>query len=250
MFPDQQSPSYVTVCETSPVSGAQVGSCRLESLQNHFINRPPSLHNDTTQKKSAFRPQDTYPTPPPSPDLGELDVALVPPLDSRQTNRVTPETFRREYETLPYQSQRTTPAIPISLLLNTPHTLPHGAPFKLLQPTGILSVLGGNRILHVEGAALDRMPYSPASTNGVILTRDQAEEDNVEGMLGGEAPMSPDQSYVATALEMRLANIQSRIIYIRTPTDTRSRRVPRRQSIRSTKSFSFTRSITTSLTIR
>lgn len=171
--------------------------------QHYSINRPPSIiHHHDGQKKPPFRPQDLYPTPPPSPDLGDLEVALVSQPESHTTNKVNPiETSRREntsIQTQTYQPNRKTPAIPISLLLNTSHTLPQ-APFKLLQPSGILSALGGNRILHVEGAGriLDRMPYSPASTNGVILTKDQAEEDNVEGMLGGESsnsPMSPDQA--------------------------------------------------------
>lgn len=197
MFTDQPR-SYVTASETRSVSSHQ-GGYRREFPHDYPINQSTSDHNQAPSQKKSFRPQDTYPTPPPSPDLDELEVTLVPPLDSRPTNKVTPvdqfETFSRENKTGSYQPNRKTPAIPISLLLNTPHTLPH-APFKLLQPTGILSALGGNRILHVEGAGriLDRMPYSPASTNGVILTRDQAEEDNVEGMLGAETPMSPDQS--------------------------------------------------------
>jgi hypothetical protein len=233
MVRDQQNRSCVIVAETRPVSEHQGGYRRLENQPHHSINQHSSHNNDISQKKQPFRPQDTYPTPPPSPDLAEEEVALVPPLDSSKTNKVTAsesETFRRENtlaQTLPYQTQRTTPAIPISLLLNTPHTLPHGAPFKLLQPTGILSVLGGNRILHVEGAGriLDRMPYSPASTNGVILTRDQAEEDNVEGMLGGEssaAPMSPDQSYVDN-VRVRVELTTSRVssIFVHPPTPDR-----------------------------
>lgn len=233
MVTDHQARSYVIVSETRPVSDHQVGYRRLENSHNHPINQGPSHNHDISQKKQQFRLQDPYPTPPPSPDLGEQEVTLVPQLDSSKANKVTSlgsETFRREEtlaQTLSYQAQRKTPAIPISLLLNTPHTLPHGAPFKLLQPTGILSVLGGNRILHVEGAGriLDRMPYSPASTNGVILTRDQAEEDNVEGMLGEETsatPMSPDQSYVSAARAgVGLTTSRVSSIFVHPPTPDR-----------------------------
>lgn len=125
-----------------------------------------------------------------------------------------------------------TPAIPISSLLNsnttsnptTPHSLPqHAAPFKLAHPAGILSVLGGYRVLQVDSASsvLDRMPYSAASTNGnakgkannnsLALTQDQGEEASVEALLNGDGdqheetaqpakstlrlpPMSPDQA--------------------------------------------------------
>jgi len=203
-----QYPSPYVISSKTPVSDhPQVQVYR--EYHDYPINLSPTInqHHHHAQKK-PFRPQDPYPTPPPSPDLGELEIALGTPLDPHTTDKITQsETIRRENTsaqtqlptpTQTYQPNRKTPAIPISLLLNTPHTLPH-APFKLLHPSGILSALGGNRILHVEGAGriLDRMPYSPSSTNGVILTKDQAEEDNVEVMLGGESSsstMSPDQS--------------------------------------------------------
>lgn len=179
--------------------------------------------------KKAPQQVDTYPTPPPSPDLIDLVILPNPPKtssplvshyatipdtkesysqtdcrsDNDNVNRSVPHsTSGGATQTIRYK--RSTPAIPISLLLNTPHSLPHAAPFKLTQATGILSVLGGNRVLQIDRATsvMDRMPYSAASTNGLMLTQDQGEEASVEAMLEGagppskSTPLSPDQSYV------------------------------------------------------
>lgn len=158
------------------------------------------------------RPEEVYPTPPPSPDLVDLETVSVLPEACDPVEPVNPGTLEQPYrppivsDHLHPASQATdyiphVPAIPISLLLNTPHNLPHAAPFKLTQPAGILSVLGGNRVLQVDGASkiMDRMPYSAASTSGLLLTQDQGEEASVEALLSDSrpnpksTPLSPDQ---------------------------------------------------------
>lgn len=170
---------------------------------------PPCSSFDTfeiqAKDKQVISPAELYPTPPPSPDLGDLPGIPIHSLIASDTNPDTPvqisETFvERRTPPSPGVSTkqpqyRTTPAIPISLLLNTPHALPHCAPFKLTHPSGILSVLGGNRVLQLEGGSIfDRMPYTSANTNGVVFNENQGEEDSVEAMLGGkDRPMSPDQ---------------------------------------------------------
>ena len=187
--------------------------------------------------KKAPQPVDIYPTPPPSPDLLELDIVPTPPkvtsplvsyastigegstniietdwnsFPTDNNNKTDITHHNNEYDKSRSSSpnpntsiryKRTPPPIPISLSLNTTHSLPHAAPFKLAHAAGILSALGGNRVLQVDRKAsiFDRMPYSPASTNGLMLTQDQGEEASVEAMLeGASTPMSPDQSYVFT----------------------------------------------------
>jgi hypothetical protein len=217
-FPDriQNTASYVISSETLPVSASQhsvyrLADCPVKTREIQSINYSTNIRQDhssssqlpTQQKQHPTRPQDSYPTPPPSPDLEQLPaLANLPPTSSELAPCPQEKTLAQQSDspqTRLYQQHRTTPAIPISLLLNTPHALPHGAPFRLTQPSGILSVLGGNRTLHIEGTGsiFDRMPYSPA-TRRVPLTRDQAEEENVEAMLGNAstaaAPMSPDQT--------------------------------------------------------
>jgi hypothetical protein len=213
-----------------PVQTLALASVKHNNVGDH---KPQLL-----SKKKAPQAVDFYPTPPPSPDLLDLDIVPTPPtvisplvshastlaeesVTQSETdwnnkglahNTVTFESHDNEYDkSLPVSAwpnntstryKRTTPSIPISLLLNTPHTLPHAAPFKLAHPAGILSALGGNRVLHVEkkSSIFDRMPYSAASTNGLMLTQDQGEEASVEAMLEGSSsgrnptPMSPDQS--------------------------------------------------------
>jgi hypothetical protein len=264
------SGSYV-IRETLSVSPAHQSGVQHWHQSIDPSSSTPYIHDQahTRARKHTrpFRPQDTYPTPPSSPDLDENEITLVASSDSPKTTLVTSirgsETFCESKDTLPHRPQtlqysqhRTTPAIPISLLLNTPHRLPHGAPFTLTQPSGILSVLGGNRVLHIEGTGriLDRMPYSPALTNGVILTRDQAEEENVEGMLGGgsttsesSGPMSPDQSYVLLSHTEISADIQSRIVHLCSPTYTRQGRAPRRSSVWSTWSIAISRSFASNI---
>lgn len=208
--------------------------------QDDYGHDKPQLYH-----KKTPQPVDPYPTPPPSPDLLELDIVPTPPnvpsplvshepttpdtqdsinitgtdwdstsipptgIEShsntkQDTSHSAPSADPNTSNSRSIRYKRSLPAIPISLSLYTHHTLPHAAPFRLAHPAGILSALGGNRVLQVDRATsiFDRMPYSPASTNGLMLTQDQGEEASVEQMLEGHgsalrlSPMSPDQSYV------------------------------------------------------
>jgi hypothetical protein len=152
-------------------------------------------------RKEEIILESIYPTPPASPELDEQPVILEEPLspvtcplspnqpDSTLLDSSLSQSPSLESLCSPInQTTHHTPSIPIPVLLNTSHSLPHAAPFKLAQSTGILSVLGGNRILQLEGLGniLTRMPYSAASASAPAFTKDQAEEESVEAMIGGE----------------------------------------------------------------
>lgn len=213
-----QSSGYSTHLPASSSPSVRFGS-RDIGPSSFAPNRPPTGPPQQKPATKSIRPEEVYPTPPPSPDLIELETVSVLPRTSDPVESVVPSaasppehsyrptTVSHEFHPAPrsirhISSSPTLPAIPISFLLNTPHILPHAAPFRLTQPSGILSVLGGNRVLQIQGSSriMDRMPYSAASTNGLMLTQDQGEEASVEAMLGEDSvkqkvgPLSPDQS--------------------------------------------------------
>ncbi len=139
-----------------------------------------------------------YPTPPPSPDLELGDAPCVQAITPVQAAPLTPRAeselegfLDNEAVLVSPEVQKPIPAfppIPIELVLDTPHHLPHATAFRLTSPTGILAALGGNRVLALDSSRSlwDRMPYNAAAT--VVATPDASEEDQIEAMLGGERP--------------------------------------------------------------
>ena len=158
-----------------------------------------------------------YPTPPPSPDLDEVDVStlaslmfkqpevvltagpLSPPLETisgfSNTPLATPPLEDApltspivEYPAPVFSGQ--TPPLPIPLLLNTAHHLPFASSFRLTSPTNILATLGGNRVLEldVSQSLWDRMPYSAANAAAMVTTADANDEEQIETLLFADKP--------------------------------------------------------------
>ena len=96
------------------------------------------------------------------------------------------ETVRDSVVTIVRPSSPSSPILPIPILLNTSHFLPHASTFRLGAPTSVLSSLAGNRVLLLDTAQTvwDRMPYSAATA--AMMNDGPTEEESVESMLGGK----------------------------------------------------------------
>lgn len=136
--------------------------------------------------------QSFYPTPPPSPDLEDV-VCLVacppqspptPPLEEELEELLVDTDSLKDPPSVEKPAPEL-PPLPIALLLNTNLHLPHASSFRLTSPSGILAALGGNRVLSLDlsQSLWDRMPYS--AVNAVMPTPNDAEEDQIEALLGG-----------------------------------------------------------------
>ena len=109
---------------------------------------------------------------------------LSAPAQDHEVARVSPDSARPP---LQRQGSRSFGPIPIPILLDTSHDLPHASTFRLVSPNSLLSSLGGKRILLLGASQTvwDRMPYSAASAAAVLGQADE-EEESVETMIGGE----------------------------------------------------------------
>ncbi|OCF45150.1 hypothetical protein I317_00952 [Kwoniella heveanensis CBS 569] len=118
-----------------------------------------------------------YPTPPPSPVI--THSTILPPLVIEA--RAEPSTT----DCLPNLA-----AVPIPLLLDTEHHLPHAAGLRLVLPDSLLELLAGVRKLDCPAPTdlWERMPYSPATATTIARTANAMEEDHVESLIGGQRP--------------------------------------------------------------
>lgn len=134
-----------------------------------------------------------YPTPPPSPDLE--DAASLP----RSSNLIAVQLDDLDDDddeidtdfirTLPIPRLGASPQIPIPILLDTPHALPHAATFHLRSPASLLALVAGSRVLELDSGQTiwDRMPYSAAAA-AIHGRHPVTDEDAVEAVVSGDRP--------------------------------------------------------------
>ena len=125
----------------------------------------PELENEGSELSEEIQPESDLPAT--APDREEVSLDPARPLQR--------------------QGSRSFGPIPIPILLDTSHDLPHASTFRLASPNSLLSSLGGNRVLLLGASQTvwDRMPYSAASA-AAGLGRGDEDEESVETMIGGE----------------------------------------------------------------
>ncbi|WVQ93722.1 hypothetical protein IAU59_000799 [Kwoniella sp. CBS 9459] len=144
-------------------------------------HKAPSYSQPSRNTSAYPTAEDAYPTPPPSPII--IDSATLPSLVYK------PEAGPSTTDQLQQPLHNLT-AVPIPLLLDTEHHLPHAASFRLAPPDTLLDLLGGVRKLALPPAIQfwDRMPYSPATADSIARTPNSMEEDHVDSLIGGQRP--------------------------------------------------------------
>ncbi|WVF66091.1 hypothetical protein IAT40_000830 [Kwoniella sp. CBS 6097] len=136
----------------------------------------PHSHNQPSRPLISSTAEDVYPTPPPSPII--IDSATLPSLG-----------IEAKAEPFSTDQSLNLAAIPIPLLLDTNHHLPHATGFRLSTPDTILELLAEVRKLVLPPASThfwEKMPYSPASAPTIVRTPNAMEEDHVESLIGGQ----------------------------------------------------------------
>jgi len=141
-----------------------------------------------------------YPTPPPSPDLEDSSLPVAPTLATASSSSSIVTVQLEDLDDLDFEEadpqlpqapkfHARFPAIPIPILLNTPHELPQAATFRLRSPASLLALFAGSRVLTLDSdqTIWDRMPYSAAAA-AIHGRRPATEEDSVENLVGGANP--------------------------------------------------------------
>ncbi|KAK6905419.1 hypothetical protein I203_106248 [Kwoniella mangroviensis CBS 8507] len=181
-------------------SSAQTNTGSFQSLHSIKPSEPPPPPPSSSSTIQQF-----YPTPPPSPDIA--DTATLP------TTSSTPP-LQGSTPHLPKLS------VPIPLLLDTRHHLPHASGLRLESPSSLLATLGGNRVLALDpsSSVWDRMPYS-AST-ATVSTPNAMEEDSVESLVGGQRPQ-PSMHGMHWAMRKQKSSEHISSIFVSPPTPER-----------------------------
>ncbi|KAK8861742.1 hypothetical protein IAR55_002565 [Kwoniella newhampshirensis] len=178
----------------------------------------------SSQPKSGTIPSSTsfdqfYPTPPPSPIL--VDTASLPNVVPLPNVVESEPGIESNTKTDPSSSLKITQyAVPIPLLLDTAHQLPHAAGFRLTEPSSLLATLGGNRVLAFDAFASvwDRMPISASTPT--VATPNAVEEDHVESLVGGQKPQ-PNMHGLHWAMRRQKSADHISSIFVHPPTPER-----------------------------